>query len=544
MTITSLSDDYLARFVELDPVTATNCGVGGHDDRLTDLSPEGHQQRADLARATLTRLRATAPLDAGEAVAADVLGERLRSQLELHESGVAATALNLLASPVQDIRMVFTLAEPRTFEDWKALALRLRAVDGALRGLRRSLTEGAQVGRVAARRQVLAVAQQCEAWAGGSAFDPLVAQAWQVPDAPVEEVDEAASEAAGAFAAFARFLRDELVRVAPAEDAVGTEVHGLWLRHFLGTEVDPLEAYAWGWEEFHRIESEIRRVAATAESPVQVANRLDADPRYRAATATEFEAWLQRGVDSAMTALRGAHFDIDAAVTRLECRISPEDGATAAYYTAPSADLTRPGRVWWRAPTSTGPIPTWRELSRVHHEGVPGHHLQQAAVVAGSAGLNRFQRLLCDVPGHSEGWALYAERLMAELGFLDDPGFLLGMLDGQLLRAARVILDIGLHLRLPVPGGSAPWTPARALEFLRARTTTDPALQPREVARYLGWPGQAVSYKLGERAWLAAREAYRARLGHRFDLKAFHGHALGIGPMGLGALREHLLPRP
>jgi uncharacterized protein (DUF885 family) len=177
----------------------------------------------------------------------------------------------------------------------------------------------------------------------------------------------------------------------------------------------------------------------------------------------------------------------------------------------------------------------------VYHEGVPGHHLQIATGVHQAESLNRFQRLLGWVSGHGEGWALYAERLMQDLGYLTDDGDLMGMLDAHLFRAARVIIDIGMHLELEIPAGSGfhdgeRWTPELGLEFMLTRTITDPAHVHDEIDRYLGWPGQAPSYKLGERLWLQLRDESRRRDADAFDLKGFHMRALKLGSMGLDNL--------
>jgi uncharacterized protein (DUF885 family) len=160
--------------------------------------------------------------------------------------------------------------------------------------------------------------------------------------------------------------------------------------------------------------------------------------------------------------------------------------------------------------------------------------------------LNRWQRLLCWVSGHGEGWALYAERLMDDLGYLSDPGNRMGMLDAQAFRAIRVIIDIGMHLQLPIPDnrwGFRPgerWTPQAGLEFLIMNLATDEPTLRFELDRYLGWPGQAPSYKLGERIWLQARDDARQRTGADFDLRRFHADALDLGPMGLDPLRQAL----
>ncbi|HEY9562930.1 MAG TPA: DUF885 domain-containing protein, partial [Nocardioides sp.] len=234
----------------------------------------------------------------------------------------------------------------------------------------------------------------------------------------------------------------------------------------------------------------------------------------------------------------------------IECMLAPtNDGGI--YYTGPSEDFERPGRMWWSVPDGIDSFSPWREVTTVFHEGVPGHHLQVAQTAYRKESLNRWQRLMCWVSGHGEGWALYAERLMEDLGYLEDPADRLGMLDGQSFRAARVIIDIGMHLELTIPdntlgpNGTAfhpgeTWTPALGLEFMRLHCRMDDPTIVFEVNRYLGWPGQAPSYKVGERIWLEARDDAEARKGADFDLKAFHRAALDLGSLGLDPLTAAL----
>jgi uncharacterized protein (DUF885 family) len=201
--------------------------------------------------------------------------------------------------------------------------------------------------------------------------------------------------------------------------------------------------------------------------------------------------------------------------------------------------------MWWSVAPDKTEFPTWREVSTVYHEGVPGHHLQIATAVYQADSLNKFQRLMGFTSGHGEGWALYAERLMQDLGYLTDDGDLLGMLSDQLFRAARVVVDLGMHLELEIPAGTGfhegeRWTSELGLEFLLTRTITDADHVRDEIDRYLGWPGQAPAYKIGERLWLAAREDAKRRQGDAFDIKDFHTRALKLGGMGLDTLREQL----
>jgi len=227
----------------------------------------------------------------------------------------------------------------------------------------------------------------------------------------------------------------------------------------------------------------------------------------------------------------------------LEHRIAPPGGGAGASYTGPSEDLSRSGIVWWPAPPGRARIPTWRKATTLCHEGVPGHHLQIGTAVLQAGRLNRFQRLMGKVAGYTEGWALYAERLSRQLGLFSTDAELLGFLDAQLFRAARVILDIGMHLNLRIPAGAGfhdgqRWTPQLGREFLAGRTLTAANRVDEEIDRYLGWPGQAPAYKLGERMWIEAAEVAGASGGAAFDLKAFHAAALSAGPMGLDLLRE------
>jgi uncharacterized protein (DUF885 family) len=312
--------------------------------------------------------------------------------------------------------------------------------------------------------------------------------------------------------------------------------------------VDLEETYAWGWQEFLGIEAELREVArriAPDEDPRAAAKSLDDDPRYQVMGQTALRAWMQDLSDRAIDDMADKHFDIPGPVRRLECLIAPPGGTIGRYYTPPSDDFSRPGQMWWSDEPGREVFSTWRETTTVYHEGVPGHHLQIATQVYRRDQLNDYQRLLAGTSGHAEGWALYAERLTRELGYLDDDGLLLGLLDAQLFRAARVIVDIGMHLELEIPGGARfsegkRWTGELGLEFMRTRTLLEPATAADEIDRYLGWPGQAPSYKVGERVWLSGRDDARRRHGSSFDLKAFHTAALGMGGMGLDPLAEQL----
>lgn len=545
-----ICDRYVDEYVAADPVAATVHGINGHDHQLTDYSADGFAERAGIAARAHAAVAATEPRDAAERAAKAVFTERIGLELEIHEAGLDVASLNVISSPVQELRMAFDLMPLETEQDWSVVAARIGEVPRALANIRSGLLAAADAEHVAALRQVSKVAEQCETWAGlkeeTGFFTELVAAS--PASALKADLDHGARAAEEAFAEFAGFLRAELAPKAPVKDAVGEDVYRLWSRYFVGAALDLREAYEWGWAEFARIEAEMRAVANRIKpgaSPAEAAAVLDADPRYRVRGRAEFEAWMQRLSDDALKFLRGKHFEISDRVMALECKIAPPGGGVGAYYTAPSEDFARPGRMWWSLPAGRDEFVTWRETSTVYHEGAPGHHLQIATAVDQSAGLNKYQRLMAFTSGHAEGWALYAERLMEELGYLSDDGDLLGMLSEQLFRAARVVVDLGMHLELEIPAGTGfhegeRWTPDLGLEFMLTRTITDPAHVRDEIDRYLGWPGQAPAYKIGERLWLAARAEARTRAGAAFDIKRFHTEALKLGGMGLDTLREQL----
>jgi uncharacterized protein (DUF885 family) len=540
-------DSYVDSYLRLEPTDATALGVTDYDDRLPDLSPAGRAERAALATAALAEVNALEPVDEGERDAKAVFTERLGIELEVYEAGQLTGQLNVIASPAQDLRQIFDLMPTDSTDAWHTIARRLSAMPSAMADYRDGLRHAAASGSVAAARQVRKVAEQCATWTGQGAepsfFTSFVAKG---PEELRDELAAGAVAANQAYADLAVFLREELLPEAPVEDAVGEERYGLWSRVFLGARLDLREAYEWGWAEFTRLETEMKEVANRIKPGATIAEaaaELDADPRYRVSGRSEFRDWMQTLSDGALADLRGTHFDIPDEIMRLDCRIAPPGGGSGAYYTHPSEDFSRPGTMWWSLPPDKDDFSTWREVSIVYHEGVPGHHLQIATAQHSSDQLNKFQRMLAFVPAYSEGWALYAELLMREFGYLSDDGNLLGMLNESIFRAARVIVDIGMHLKLEIPRGTGfhegeRWTPELGTEFMLTRTVTEKALVVDEIDRYLGWPGQAPAYKLGERLWLSAREEARSRPG--FDLKQFHMKALRMGQMGLDTLRERL----
>jgi uncharacterized protein (DUF885 family) len=548
--IDKVADEWVDTIAVLAPTLGTYIGRDEVNDRFGDLSPAGHEEIAGATRATLDKLSALEPVDAIDEVTKNDLSAELRLDLEFHDAKWHLRDLNVIASAAQDVRSAFDLMPTATADDWGVIATRLAAVPDALRGYTETLRQGIAEGVTPARRQVIEVAIQIDRYtADDGFFAAFVAEGGpdegQLPASLARTLADNSAAARVAYDELRRFLAEDLAPVAGDVDAVGRDLYALNSRRFLGATIDLDETYEWGREELARMVAEQTAIAneiLPGASVEEAVAHLESDPARKLVGTDALQKWMQETSDRAVAELGASHFDIPEAIRTIECMIAPtQEGGI--YYTGPTDDFSRPGRMWWSVPEGVTEFDTWRELTTVFHEGVPGHHLQIAQAVYNRAELNSWRRLLAGTSGHAEGWALYAERLMEQLGYLDDPADRLGMLDGQRMRAARVVLDIGVHLGKPRLDGTGTWDAAYALEFMRSNVNMSDQFVQFEVNRYLGWPGQAPSYKVGQRIWEQIRDAVRAAEGESFSFKEFHKRALDMGGVGLDTLRGSLLPR-
>ena len=549
-----IANDYVESYAALNPLSATSMGVPGHDDGMSDFSPQGADANAALNRRTIAALNAAAVEEERDRIARDAMLDELQTDLDCHAAGEHLRSLRVLGSPFQGIRMVFDLMPRDTEEDWRNIAARLALVPQGLVSYRRSLLEGLRRSKSSSRRQAAGCAQQAHVWTGGSgsssffhglldAFDG----AGIASETLRRDVVAGADAATAAYADMGRFLQDEYVPGATKQDGVGEERYSLSSRVFNGIELDFRATYDWGWEQLRWVESEMAKTAEKilpGASVEAAKDLLETDPARAIEGVDAFRIWMQEIQDATIAELNGTHFEIPEPVQRIEAMIAPPGGALAMYYTSPSEDFSRPGRTWYPTGGRTH-FPLWGEPSIAYHEGVPGHHFERGIAKYLTKDLSRFQTVMGGASGYIEGWALYAERLMVELGYLENPDYYLGMLRAQALRSVRVIIDIGMHLGLAIPDDSdfhpgEVWTPTLGLEFIRERSHFPADFVESEVDRYLGMPGQAISYKVGEREWLSARKDAKRRSGANFDLKEFHTRALNLGPMGLAQMRREM----
>ncbi|MEO8527496.1 MAG: DUF885 domain-containing protein [Pseudolysinimonas sp.] len=547
--IDKIAEDWVATMVDLDPDTAIWMGVPGRLGEIGDYSPTGHARYIEEAKKVVAALAAATPVDEVDEVTKTDITAELELEVASTDAGYYLRDINVIASPSQGIREIFDLMPTETTDDWAVVAKRLGNVPGAVDGYIETLRKGIAQGSVPARRQVAAVAEQARKHGDplGFFFDftgaAKLSDESELPASLAADLKKGAEASSEAYDRLAEFLETELAPVATEHDGVGRELYALRSQHFLGAKIDLDETYEWGIEELARMVEEQTRIAGEIVSGGSVQDAIDAlekDPSRKLHGTDELQRWMQKTSDAAVADLSKNHFDIPDPVKNLECMIAPtQEGGI--YYTGPADDFSRPGRMWWSVPEGVTEFDTWRELTTVYHEGVPGHHLQIGQAVYNRATLNLWRRQMGGTSGHAEGWALYAERLMEELGYLDDPADRLGMLDGQRMRAARVVLDIGVHLGKPRLDAQGVWDYDYALEFMRDNVNMNDSFVRFEVNRYLGWPGQAPSYKVGQRIWEQVRDAAQQKAGSAFSFKDFHKKALDLGGVGLDTLKAALL---
>jgi uncharacterized protein (DUF885 family) len=553
-TIRAMSDRLVSSRAAADPVMATLDGVSGQDGRLTDYSPDGHAARADIARAALRDLDGIGTDDRRDRIAKDVIRERLTDELAGYAERSWMRDLTVTGSSLQHVRHAFDQMPRDTGDQWRLIAQRMAAVPNAMDTYTETLREGMRAGVLVPRRQVLGCIAQARTWAGlepGSRkYFSSLADGYVTRPGADRKTDESLRRAAAtadiAFGRFAVFLADEYLPSAPEHDAVGRDRYVESAKVHLGDEFDAESVYAWAWEELRHWEAEVEALCkeiAPGSSRDEVVELLDGDHERWIQGERALCDWISALLERAMRQLDGGYFDIPTPLKKLRVRVSPPGGAAHRYYVAPSEDLERPGTYWYPV-NGRSRFPMWAEISTAYHEGVPGHHLQLGLAKYLRGELTRFQRNLT-LSGLCEGWALYAERLMAEIGILDRPEYRLDLLFSQLFRTARVIIDIGMHLELMIPEGQPfhpgeRWTPALGREFLRRNCNEPDSFVTSEIDRYLGAPGHAICFKLGEQEWLAARARRQQVLGGSFDLKGFHMDALSLGAMGLARFRSEI----
>lgn len=580
-----IAEDFVTSAIELSPDMRIALGLRAGEAGFTDFSPAGAEAFHQLTKATLEKVEAVETVDEVDEVTKAAMLFSLRKSADSFAQKDHLGDLNNIASPLQEIRDGFDLMPTATAADWQDIYYRMAAVPKAYQGYRASLEAGAEIGHLPTRVQARSALNDLTGTTGeANPFTRILEQYQEWAPSEKEEAAtlpadfapqlEAATQAATQAAAdFRTWFAAELAPQAKNDDRVGLERYRRASAEFLGAYIDIDATYEWAKGELQRIHAQQAEIAAelygAGTSVFEAMRKLDEDPKYMVYGTDGLQKWMQETSDQAMEDLADVHFTVKPEMRALECMINA-NGSGGIYYTGPSDDFSRPGRMWWACPPDQEVFHTWQEKTTVYHEGMPGHHMQVSLATAAKEQLNSWRRNFCWYSGHGEGWALYAEDLMDKLGYMQDPADRMGMLDAQRLRAARVIIDIGCHTGKQLPGweylesigitreayekslanspfadlgdtGAAAdeWDRNHVWAFMNNNVAMAEGFLVFEVTRYLGWPGQASSYKVGQKQWEEIRDSFLA--AHpSMSLKEFHDQALLLGGLPLEVLHNAL----
>jgi uncharacterized protein (DUF885 family) len=552
--VDELAERYWQAVLEADPLQATVVGERSHDHRLPDLSPAGvaHSIRRFeevLAAAADAVPDPTQPEQALTLSALRYSGEAALATLRADSHSYTVDATWGMQTQIFSAASYQPLREPddgrAMIERWRAIAT---TIDQMIDALRRGMSEGRTPIRPSVER---VVGQLGDVLAAPDAEGPLLAPLrerpvggwsdgdWQQFASGLEEV--VAGSVRPALERFVAFIVAESLPAARAEDRAGighlpggSAIYRSLVAADTTTRLAPEEIHAIGLSEVERIDAETAELGARALGARSLADTqaaLRGDPALHFQSAEQIESVARQSLARAQAATPQWF----GRLPRTPCEVTrmlphEEQHSTIAYYREPAADGTRPGRYLintWQPQTR----PRYEAEALAFHEAVPGHHLQ-VALAQDLTALPSFRRH-ANLTAYVEGWGLYSERLADEMGLYSADLDRLGMLSFDAWRVCRLVVDTGLH--------ALGWSRDAAIRFMVDHSALALNNIVNEVDRYLGRPGQALAYKIGQLAIVRLRSETEARLGSAFDIRAFHDAVLGHGPLPLSTLAESVL---
>jgi uncharacterized protein (DUF885 family) len=543
--IDRLADGFWERYLELSPISATVNGDDRYDDRLPDPGPDGRAKRRRLAE-DLSDAAASMSADAlsvEDRITLDVMG--VVGRIMLREEEIRLDTLEVvdqMGGPQTLLPQVTQFQAADTPERLDRFIDRLHAYPTYMAAntelVREALASGLTAPRAVAERAVAQLERMLAIPIDQAVVPSMVAVA---SDADRERIRAIVRDVVyPADAAFLEAIRGPYFAATRTDPGIwsapnGDAIYRSLILHWTTLELDPQEVHEIGLAELDAIGAErraISRAAGFGDDTRAYRTHLSADPANLPQSREEL---VQRTRDQ-IAATEAALPRMFGRLPRAACRVLAveeykEQDSPPAYYFPPSADSSRPGTYY----INTYDLPSrafWKLTAYTYHEAVPGHHLQ-IALDTENADLNAFRRFAGRLAAGAfvEGWGLYSERLADEMGLYHDDPERFGMLDAQAWRAARLVVDTGLH--------ALRWTRDRAIETMRhaGLTETDAAI---ETDRYIAHPAQALSYKIGQREIERLRRELADRDGAAFDLRAFHDALLGHGSLPLATLAAEL----
>jgi len=542
--VNDLADRFWEGILEQDPMTATILGDERYDHRWPDLSDSGRAREEAFLRSTMAEALEipTDGLEPEQVITRDLLVLVAENHLELLAQKQYQLAIDHMTGPQVWPAEVAQYQAAESPEGLDRLLARYAAYPQLIEQYVSTLAEGVREGRTAAAVPVRRAIEQTERLL---ALDPADHPACSMARVGEDDRARVAEAVEAHLHAGLRRLRDYLAgeyephaRPAPGLSATsgGVEAYRLAIRCQTSVETTAEEVHAFGLADLEEIEAEKddigRRLGLADRRALRQA--LADDPANHTDDPSELVRLAQAQTDRAYAEapkyfgrLPSANCYVKAVESYREADSPP------AFYMPPSLDGSRQGQYYINTYE-----PAERQLHRLaaitFHEATPGHHFQ-IGIEMELQGLPAFRRLGARMAGvaYAEGWGLYTERLADEMGLYASEQERFGMLEAQAFRAARLVVDSGLH--------AMGWSRERAIAFMHERGAVPMVDAEIEVDRYTVWPGQALAYKLGQREIERARADVAAAMGGRFDLRAFHDEVLGHGSLPLATLRREIL---
>ena len=515
----------------------------------TDLSAEVLERRNEDTKAFIDDLDRIDPATLSETAQLNqrMLKTSLQEEVESYESGLHLIALNMRSGPQHRYTMVerLPMATETDYVDWLA---RLENLPAQLAQYQALLQAGVDRERTQARIIIERVPNQLDALI---VDNPEDSPFWGVfetlpasisPETAAELKSSArliiADQLTPAYAEFKRFIEEEYLPKTRVRPGIGTlpggkAVYAMLARHFTTTEMTPEEIHSIGLSEVARIRGEMEEVIEEVgfDGDINAFNDfLRTDPQFYYETAEELLEGYQavsKRLDPELVKLFGKLPRMPYGVRPIAPELAPD--TTTAFYMRPALDGSRPG--WYYVNLYKPEVRPKYEMEVLSvHESVPGHHLQ-IALAQEIEGLPEFRRN-SSVTAFIEGWGLYSERLGYDMGLYKDPYSRYGQLIYDMWRAVRLVVDTGIHY--------FGWSRQEAIDYFKDNAAKTEADIINEIDRYIGWPGQALAYKIGQLKMLELRAKAEDELGDRFDIRAFHDELLGAGAIPLDALENRM----
>jgi uncharacterized protein (DUF885 family) len=542
--VNALADRFWEAILELNPTLATVYGDERYADRLEDPGPAGRAATRRLLESTRGEAEAIDPeaLSVEDRITRDMLIVVADIGIEEDDQGIyQLRVVDQMGGPQTLLSQIVQFQPGDSPARLDALVSRVRAYRAFMAANTEILRDGIRSGLTAPRIVAERTIEQIDRLlAVPPEESPIVTMA-KVADGDRSPLADAVREVVyPADAEFLRVLRDEYLSKTREDPGLwsapnGEALYRTQIRYWTTLDIDPAEVHRIGLDDLESIEAERRAIARGAgfgDDTAAYRAAMAADPANIPSTPQDLLDRAREDIDRAL-ALAPRYFGRlpRAGVEVRAVEAFKEKDSPFAYYFPPSADASRPGIYY--ANTYDLPSRTFTTLaSTTYHEAVPGHHFQIALEME-NPDLNVFRRLGSRMAGgaYVEGWGLYGERLADEMGLYRTEGERFGMLDGQAWRAARLVVDSGMH--------ALHWTRQQSIDFLLGAglTNTNAVI---ETDRYIAWPGQALTYKLGQIQIEKLRRELEARDGDRFDLREFHDQVLGHGSLPLATLAREL----